>query len=180
MSTRGVRSVSRQLTACAWLTGSQHTFKTTWPGRSRRWPSGDTPENATCALSCARRWRSRMAGILLWIIRGTGEWSGVRMWCEHGVRVGPQCYFEESPLRSYRSVTTTVFDLSKHRGAVWASRRPHYLALRSWPEALIQEGCTYSPSGGVNSLSAVLRIPLKVKWESRYIVATLMHQHWPS
>lgn len=56
----------------------QHIVNEPLWGSPCRWSSCHSDEDAICSLSCARRWRSRMAGILLWLIRGPGEQSGTR------------------------------------------------------------------------------------------------------
>lgn len=73
-------------------TGPPRTSNTLWTGQSCRWPSGNIHENAICVLLCARRWRSRMEGILLRNIRRAGEWSWVRTRGDHGVGLLPRCY----------------------------------------------------------------------------------------
>lgn len=68
------------LLSCAPPGSCQHTVNNPLWGSPSRWSSGYSDEDAICSLSWARRWRSRMAGILLWLIRGPGEQSGTRGW----------------------------------------------------------------------------------------------------
>lgn len=58
----------------------QHIVNEPLWGSPCRWSSCYSDEDAICLLSWARRWRSRMAGILLWLSRGPGEQSGTRVW----------------------------------------------------------------------------------------------------